>query len=229
MFLASGQLVVVIVDASQIRYINGRLVEDDISYDPFFLQYKTTRYPTDGIFWSTHITLYDQLQKRPRRILDYYQAFEKAAIKAATFILENHSSLPSGSRRASVGARPARLVRDMDDETALNVFGYVRSILTGGGFKITEGPVFKEQVVLGVLIWLLDNWRVAFDGMEQFLTDGMRIKEYLPVCVPSLATVHSANVLYGNRKVDQLRDGEDCSTGFGVGRGQRRSNHRATL
>lgn len=72
----------------------------------------------------------------------------------------------------------------MTDEQALRVFAYVRYMLESCEVEIRDGTVFKEQVVIGVLRWMVDQWRDVLDqvGVCVQMRDGGGIVEVYEVC-----------------------------------------------
>lgn len=68
----------------------------------------------------------------------------------------------------------------MSDENAARVLVRVHNLLRLAAFKISEVQMFKEQVVIGVLEWLLDNERSKFEDIEtDVMSAGLKLKEYL--------------------------------------------------
>lgn len=139
-----------------------------------FKRYQDAQHFVPGTFYETHLEIYRLLQQQNEKRYNHYKVFEMLAIRHLVEFLER-----LGSRNRS-SSRPARLVAKMSDENAARVLVHVHNLLRLAAFKISEVQMFKEQVVIGVLEWLLDNERSKFEDIEtDVMSAGLKLKEYL--------------------------------------------------
>lgn len=83
------------------------------------------------------------------------------------------------NRELPIPPPPARLVTSMKDEDAVVVFIYINTLLRIAGFRVSSMPDFKEQLVIGVLEWMLEYKRSKFDDIESNVIKGLNLKENL--------------------------------------------------
>lgn len=140
-----------------------------------FTSYERSRYPPHGTFLKTHLALYDALYEHAPTIA-YFQPYERLAIIAVVRTLHQ---LDVPARR--IGPyQNANLHPEVDDTKVVMLFGYAQYLLEQGGVSLKEEPVFREQVVVGVLKWLLANWREAFVELEKSVAPERLMKAGTP-------------------------------------------------
>lgn len=131
-------------------------------------------HPTPGRLWSVNYELYRKLHDGGSHECQLYQVYESAIFLAVEMIFTDEK--PSEPK-----ARPARLVKSMDDALARRWFHNIAALLATVGVDLYRKPLFAEQVAIAVLDWLLHNRR---DFLESIERDIGRIKEYIDVGIP---------------------------------------------
>lgn len=136
--------------------------------------------PPPGTVWEFALELYRMIHEQDNTKFISYRVQESMAVELVEQALKL-LDFPEDS--ASV--QPMQLVRTMDNDQALVLFKYFGNLFEQGGMG-TEILAYRSQMTLGVLEWLLNNRRTAFDMFERTVpTVPTNIKVCIDVCSPN--------------------------------------------
>lgn len=122
--------------------------------------------------YEKHFDIYLQLQQQNEKQYNHYKVFKMLAISYLMIFFDNPNS-----RILSIPPPPARLVTSMGDTYAMAVFLSINRLLVAAGFGPCLVPDFKEQLIIGVLEWMLEHERKKFNHFEStIIMKGSRLK-----------------------------------------------------
>lgn len=146
-------------------------------------RYRNSRSPAPGKLWQVNFELYLMLHEGNDWFCAEYKDREHAVIQIIKRIFgEDRDTGVFGEKSK---ARPARLVRSMNDFFASFLFDFFQNLLLEVRVDFRTLPLFKEQIMIGLLDWLLKNNRSIIDWLEgdapAFMPQPVKIAEDIEV------------------------------------------------
>lgn len=158
-------------------------------------RYFASRVPSKGLVWANDLELYRLLQEGTDADCIRFRKWE-----------EYYRSLWLADETPHVPYRPARLVSTMDDILARDTFIALSQLMTTFGIDPREERIFDEQLLIGLLGYLVKHNRCLVELIEEDLLGptegrgGRGIMEYIDVghslsgSLGTTANVHPGSV-----------------------------------
>lgn len=145
------------------------------------LRYQNSRFPAPGTLWEVNFEIYCLLHEGHKAgdwHCTLYKEYEDSVIQSVKGIF----------RLKEDKSRPAQLVKSMNDVLATSLFGSFQRLLLSAGIDLRTQTPFEEQIIIGIMDWILKNKSSFFDDLENhaptFIPRPVKIKEYIDVCYP---------------------------------------------